>query len=130
MCALGEIEGGRRGQVKDHPTRGDLKAGVRFHEIGLSATRVHAHADTCAGTCCTVGEPQTKALLIQTALTFLTVKIPGLLSDRGAGVIFYHNPREVCMFFKILAAEALNFSVAAHLGGALLQRCSLFKTPQ
>lgn len=52
VCVLGKIEGGSRadrGQVKDHPMRGDLKAGVRFYEFGLSATRVHAHTDTCAG---------------------------------------------------------------------------------
>lgn len=32
-----------RGQLKDHPTRGDLKVGVRFYELGLGAARVQAH---------------------------------------------------------------------------------------
>lgn len=51
FCA--EIEGVSRedgGHLKDHPTRGDLKARVRFYEFGLCPTRVHAHTDTCAGT--------------------------------------------------------------------------------
>lgn len=50
-CVLGEIEGGRRGdggQLKDLPMREDLKAGIRFYEFGLGATRVHAHTDTCS----------------------------------------------------------------------------------
>lgn len=57
------------------------KPGVRFYEFGLGG--IHVQACTHTG-----GEPQTKARLIQTALAFLSLKIPGLLSVRGTGIIF------------------------------------------
>lgn len=53
MCVVGETEGWRRQdeeRLKDHPVRGDLKAGVRFYEFGPGATCAHARKDICVGT--------------------------------------------------------------------------------
>lgn len=83
-----KIEGERRregGQVRDHPMRRDLKAGVGFYEFGLSVAHVHAYTDACTDT---GGDSETKAFLIQATLAFLPFKVPGLRSEGGAGIIF------------------------------------------
>lgn len=86
-CVLGEIEGGRRRgdgvQLKDHPMRGDLKAGVRLYEFGppchmCAYWQSYAHGPSHTG-----GEPQTEAHLIQTAHVSV-FKDPRDSSQRGA----------------------------------------------
>lgn len=95
VCVLGEIEDGRRGdggQLKDHPMRGDLKASVRFYEIGLCATHVctltqiHAQAHIYI---LPVMSLKQKLCLNLTAPMFLSLKNPQAhLRYRAAGMIF------------------------------------------
>ncbi len=110
VCVLGEIEGGRGGdggQLKDHPMRGDLKASVRFYEIGLGATRAHAHTGRHIHS--QVVSLKQKLCQFQTALMFLSLKIPRLLCDTRLQGSYsgYCNPRKSWYIFKILTAEVL-----------------------